>query len=596
MSKHPIQLSDHFTYPRLLKFVAPSILMMIFTSIYYVVDGFFVSNYVGKTPFAALNFIMPFIMILGGMGFIVGTGGSALVAKELGRGQKERANRIFSLLIAFVIITGIALKNGLFPQSLTLTEAVPGAVSVSEGSLEIVTNDPLNYFAFEEVRQLTGCHVVIRLSELGPLQSAIRYYYAEVGAQQAAQTANEGFAGSDAELVRIEESESGDPEAPIVKLLSSLLDRAVSTGASDIHIEPFEGKTRVRMRIDGTIVDYVTLERSVHQPLIARIKIMANLDIAERRLPQDGHFRIRVGQSEYVNIRVSLLPTVFGEKAVLRILATAGQVDYASHFGMDDESYARFLPMLNSPNGIIYITGPTGSGKSTTLYMVLQEVAQRQVNVSTIEDPVERNLDRINQTQVNNVAGLTFESGLRALLRQDPDVIMVGETRDAETASISVRAAITGHMVFSTLHTNDALSSIVRLEDMGVERYMIANSVAGLVAQRLMRRVCPHCAKQMPVTAEERTYLGPDIPFVRRGTGCTQCNGTGYRGRIAIHELVIINRELRELISAGATQAQLTEAARRSQGMTSLREAALQLVREGETTPEELLKITFYEE
>ena len=241
------------------------------------------------------------------------------------------------------------------------------AVGFADKSLEVVTNDPLNYFAFEEVRQLTGCHVVIRLSELGSLQSAIRYYYAEVGAQQAAQTANEGFAGSDAELVHIEESESGDPEAPIVKLLSSLLDRAVSTGASDIHIEPFEGKTRVRMRIDGTIVDYVTLERSVHQPLIARIKIMANLDIAERRLPQDGHFRIRAGQEGHVNIRVSLLPTVFGEKAVLRILAAAAHVDHAEHFGMDDDSYARFLPMLNSPNGIIYLTGPTGSGKSTLM-------------------------------------------------------------------------------------------------------------------------------------------------------------------------------------------------------------------------------------
>ena len=400
------------------------------------------------------------------------------------------------------IITGIALKNGLFPQSLTLTEAVPGAVSVSEGSLEIVTNDPLNYFAFEEVRQLTGCHVVIRLSELGPLQSAIRYYYAEVGAQQAAQTANEGFAGSDAELVRIEESESGDPEAPIVKLLSSLLDRAVSTGASDIHIEPFEGKTRVRMRIDGTIVDYVTLERSVHQPLIARIKIMANLDIAERRLPQDGHFRIRAGQEGHVNIRVSLLPTVFGEKAVLRILAAAGHVDHAEHFGMDDDSYARFLPMLNSPNGIIYLTGPTGSGKSTTLYMVLEYLSRRQVNISTVEDPVEQNVPGINQTQVNPVAGLTFESGLRALLRQDPDIIMVGETRDGETAGISVRAAITGHLVLSTLHTNDAVSSVVRLADMGVDRYLIANSLVGLVAQRLMRKVCPHCAREAAVTPQ----------------------------------------------------------------------------------------------
>lgn len=492
------------------------------------------------------------------------------------------------------IITGIALKNGLFPQSLTLTEAVPGAVSVSEGSLEIVTNDPLNYFAFEEVRQLTGCHVVIRLSELGPLQSAIRYYYAEVGAQQAAQTANEGFAGSDAELVRIEESESGDPEAPIVKLLSSLLDRAVSTGASDIHIEPFEGKTRVRMRIDGTIVDYVTLERSVHQPLIARIKIMANLDIAERRLPQDGHFRIRAGQEGHVNIRVSLLPTVFGEKAVLRILAAASHVDHAEHFGMDDDSYARFLPMLNSPNGIIYLTGPTGSGKSTTLYMVLEYLSRRQVNISTVEDPVEQNVPGINQTQVNPVAGLTFESGLRALLRQDPDIIMVGETRDGETAGISVRAAITGHLVLSTLHTNDAVSSVVRLADMGVDRYLIANSLVGLVAQRLMRKVCPHCAREAAVTPQEQALLGRDIRTVRRGAGCMHCNGTGYRGRVAVHEIVAVDRSIRRMISRGAEAEEIEAYAREHQGMKSLREKGLELVREGVTTPEELLRIAYY--
>ena len=492
------------------------------------------------------------------------------------------------------IITGLALKNGLFPQSLTLTEAVPGAVRASEGSLEIVTNDPLNYFAFEEVRQLTGCHVVIRLSELGPLQSAIRYYYAEVGAQQAAQTANEGFAGSGAELVRIEESESGDPEAPIVKLLSSLLDRAVSTGASDIHIEPFEGKTRVRMRIDGTIVDYVTLERSVHQPLIARIKIMANLDIAERRLPQDGHFRIRAGQEGHVNIRVSLLPTVFGEKAVLRILAAASHVDHAEHFGMDDDSYARFLPMLNSPNGIIYLTGPTGSGKSTTLYMVLEYLSRRQVNISTVEDPVEQNVPGINQTQVNPVAGLTFESGLRALLRQDPDIIMVGETRDGETAGISVRAAITGHLVLSTLHTNDAVSSVVRLADMGVDRYLIANSLVGLVAQRLMRKVCPHCAREAAVTPQEQALLGRDIRTVRRGAGCMHCNGTGYRGRVAVHEIVAVDRSIRRMISRGAEAEEIEAYAREHQGMKSLREKGLELVREGVTTPEELLRIAYY--
>ena len=471
-------------------------------------------------------------------------------------------------------------------------------IAVNGRSLVIAANDPLNYYAIEDIRQLTSLEPEIVLAELEPLRRSIQYYYAEVRARKAASKAN----SSDMAAARREEfaidmtDESGDTDAPIIRLLNSLVQRAATTGASDIHIEPFEGETKVRMRIDGVIIDYVQLQRALHQPLIARIKIMSNLDIAEHRIPQDGHFRARLETGPDINVRVSILPTVFGEKAVLRLLATNTRIEHADHFGMDDETYARFKPLLDRPNGIVYLTGPTGSGKTTTLYMVLQAIAQRQVNVSTIEDPVERNLDHINQTQVNNVAGLTFESGLRALLRQDPDVIMVGETRDAETASISVRAAITGHMVFSTLHTNDALSSIVRLKDMGVERYMVANSVAGLVAQRLMRRVCPHCAKQMPVTAEERTYLGPDIPFVRRGTGCTQCNGTGYRGRIAIHELVIINRELRELISAGATQAQLTEAARRSQGMTSLREAALQLVREGETTPEELLKITFYEE
>lgn len=471
-------------------------------------------------------------------------------------------------------------------------------IAQSPRALTIAANDPLNYYALEDIRQLTGLEPEIVLAELEPLRRAIRYYYAEVSARKAARTANDSdMAAAQTEDLAIDmTAEGGDLDAPIIRLLNSLVQRAVTTTASDIHIEPFEGETKVRMRIDGVIIDYVTLQRALHQPLIARIKIMSNLDIAEHRIPQDGHFRARLETGPDVNVRVSILPTVFGEKAVLRILSSNTYIKNASHFGMNDETYKRFLPLLNRPNGIVYLTGPTGSGKTTTLYMVLQTIAERQVNVSTIEDPVERNLARINQTQVNNIAGLTFESGLRALLRQDPDVIMVGETRDAETASISVRAAITGHMVFSTLHTNDALSSIVRLEDMGVERYMVANSVAGLVAQRLMRRVCPHCAKQMPVTAEERTYLGPDIPFVRRGTGCTQCNGTGYRGRIAIHELVIINRELRELISAGATQAQLTEAARRSQGMTSLREAALQLVREGETTPEELLKITFYEE
>ena len=535
--------------------------------------------------------------------------------KALAYQKEHRDKRVGQILIELGFVTesqvleALAQRLGLdivaigsLTPDLTATALIPRelaerqnllAVGFEGEQLVVVTNDPLNYFALEEVRQLTGKETLVRLSELAPLQKAIAYYYAEVGAREAANEANLGVANAEAEYVQLEESENGDMEAPIVKLLNSLLDRAISTGASDIHIEPFEKNTRVRMRLDGVIVEYVTLERSIQQPLIARIKIMSGLDIAERRLPQDGHFRIRAGGS-FVNIRVSILPTVFGEKAVLRVLASAGAIDHAAHFGMDDDSYARFLPMLNSPNGIIYITGPTGSGKSTTLYMVLEYLSHRPVNISTIEDPVEKNVPTVNQTQVNLVAGMTFENGLRALLRQDPDIIMVGETRDGETASISVRAAITGHIVLSTLHTNDAISSIVRLADMGLDRYLIANSLVGIVAQRLMRKVCPHCARKMAATPAEKQLLGKDVEFVTRGTGCTQCSGTGYRGRIAIHEIVSIDREMRRMISRGAEVDELEEYARRTQNMQFLRDKGVALVREGVTTPEELVKVAYY--
>ncbi len=466
------------------------------------------------------------------------------------------------------------------------------AIHRSGSTLMVATNDPLNYFGLEEVRQRTGCQLETRLSELGPLKKAINYYYAEVDAKKAAQAANQGFGKAEQpELLALEESENGDREAPVIKLLNSLLTRAVTSGASDIHIEPFEHQTRVRMRLDGAIVDYVSLERSVHQPLIARIKILASLDIAERRLPQDGHFRVRTENGDMANVRVSILPMVYGEKAVLRVLTSDGVVDCADHFGMDEESYQKFLPMLNTPNGIIYITGPTGSGKSTTLYMVLEYLSQRSVNISTVEDPVEKTVPLINQTQVNTTAGLTFESGLRALLRQDPDIIMVGETRDTVTASISVRAAITGHLVFSTLHTNDAVSSVIRLADMGVEPYLIASSVVGLVAQRLVRKICPRCGKEVPATAVEQAILGGDVTAVHRGEGCAHCNGTGYRGRVAVHELVAIDPTMRRMITSGADADELTTYAREKLGMKTLREKGIELVRQGVTTPEELAKL-----
>ncbi len=465
-------------------------------------------------------------------------------------------------------------------------------LSVKNRTMLLVTNDPLNYFALEEVRQQTGCYLQILLSEEKPLRQAISYYFAEVGARQAATKANAGFVADELDDFDLTELENVDEEAPIINLLNSLVERAIKSNASDIHIEPFDRETKVRMRIDGVILEYVSLQRNVHQPLIARIKIMANLDIAEKRIPQDGHFRVRT-ENGHVNIRVSIMPTVFGEKAVLRLLTSSGHLDHADQFGMDDESYRQFLPLLNCPNGIIYITGPTGSGKSTTLYMILEYLSHRMLNISTIEDPVEKNVSGINQTQVNPVAGLTFEAGLRALLRQDPDIIMVGETRDGETAEISVRAAITGHVVLSTLHTNDAASSIVRLGDMGVENYLIANSLVGMVAQRLMRKVCPNCSQEMDTTSEERKLLGEDVKKIHRGRGCIQCNNTGYRGRTAIHEIIAVDANLRRMISDRASMDEVVAYARKYQNMRTLKENGLKLVKAGISTPEELLKIAY---
>lgn len=484
-----------------------------------------------------------------------------------------------------VDLSAVAMINkNLAEKNLLLPYRLSGKV------LGVITNDPLNYFALEEVKQQTGCQLEICLSEEAPLRQAISYYYAEVNARKAAKQANVGFAT--AEELEVEDLENTDDEAPIIRLLNSLVERAIKTEASDIHIEPFEKETKVRMRIDGVIMEYVTIQKNIHAPLIARIKILANLDIAEKRIPQDGHFRVKLEEG-YVNIRVSVLPTVFGEKAVLRIMAATAHMDHADHFGMDEFSYQQFLPMLNHPNGIIYITGPTGSGKSTTLYMVLDYLSGRNVNISTIEDPVEKNMPDINQTQVNPMAGLTFDVGLRALMRQDPDIIMVGETRDGETAATSVRAAITGHVVLSTLHTNDAVSSIVRLEDMGVETYLVANSLVGLVAQRLVRKVCPHCARLMETTEQERIFLGEDVETVVRGTGCAQCNNTGYKGRIAVHEIVAINNDIRRMIINHEPIEAIKKYAIEVQHMRTLKESGLILVKEGKTTPEELVKISY---
>lgn len=473
----------------------------------------------------------------------------------------------------------------LLPQELAEQYGVI-AVRRSGQKLAVATADPLDDRAREEIRRVTGLEPELLLSEEAPLRRSIAYYYARLRAQRMARGAAAGAA--------LPQVLAQGEDSPAIRLLDELLQHAATHAVSDIHIEPFETETAVRMRVDGCLLPYATLPRAAHAPLLARIKLLAGLDIAEHRLPQDGHLRMAAQGGGPLNLRVSVLPTLFGEKAVLRLLDGSIPIENAQRFGMDEEAYARFAPLLERPNGLLYLTGPTGSGKTTTLYLVLQALARRQINISTVEDPVERSLPHIAQTQINPTAGLTFETGLRAILRQDPDVIMVGETRDRETAAISVRAAITGHMVLSTLHTNDALSAVVRLKDLGVEPYLIAGALGGVVAQRLVRRVCPQCSCPVPPTAAERALLGGELPSVRRGTGCPACGGTGYRGRIALHEIVVMDRELRALVAADAPMEALAESARRTQKLRTLRESALALVRRGETTPEEALKATSY--
>ncbi|MEG1558406.1 MAG: GspE/PulE family protein [Oscillospiraceae bacterium] len=466
------------------------------------------------------------------------------------------------------------------------------AVKTSASLLTVVMSDPLNFYAVEDVRQISGMPLEIVLCERDRISTAINTYYAEVEAKDQVLSASKTSFPLSVQPLNLDSDSEETEDAGVVKLLNSLLNQGFNSGASDIHIEPLEDRTLVRIRIDGVIVDYVTLPRSIHQTLIARVKIMSSLDIAERRLPQDGHFRARIDSND-INVRTSVIPTVYGEKAVLRFLSTNSPIDNASHFGMDEENYSKTERMLKAPHGIIYLTGPTGSGKTTTLYMILEEFAKKQFNISTIEDPVERNLSRVNQMQVNNVSGLTFETGLRSLLRQDPDIIMVGETRDAETASISVRAAITGHLVFSTLHTNDAVSSIVRLKDMGLPAYMVASSVVGIVAQRLVRKICPYCKEEYTPDETEREFLDDDIKKAFRGKGCNYCKNTGYKGRIAIHEVLIGNRDIRRMITNGESTDTIADYAKEKQGMRTLRESVLDLVRAGTTSVEELIKVTY---
>ena len=459
--------------------------------------------------------------------------------------------------------------------------------------LKLLIDNPQNTTAIREVQDLTGKKVVPVMAVGKQLKNIIEYYFKNKHEkEQMLSLTKQGIESSG--VVKMAESFT-DGTGPIVEFINLLLERASLTKASDIHIKPNENDVRIRMRIDGELREIARVDKNSLNTVISRIKVLSNLNIAEKRIPQDGAFTYR-GKNCLLELRVSILPSLFGESCVMRVIDKKG-VDYDfSGLGMSDEDEAVFRKMISRPDGLIRVTGPTGSGKSTTLYTALKELNKPSVNIITVEDPVESPVKDINQVQVNSQVGLDFSAALRSILRHDPDIIFIGEIRDNETAQIAVRSSITGHLVLSTLHTNDALSAIMRLCDMGIEKYLVTSSLSGVVAQRLLKRVCPECSVDHKITEDESKMTGLPVGTVTKvGRGCMNCGNTGYSGRIAIYEFVLITKELRKAILEGVTMDELYDIAK-GQGMISLKDSCKELLLNGITSCKEAVRVIYAKE
>ena len=457
--------------------------------------------------------------------------------------------------------------------------------------LHVATANPADSDVTYNIHLRTGKDIRLHYSSWDDIESAITKYYGSAEALEAANAFAQAFKEIENQAANKVETTAGD--SPIVKVVNAILEQAAALKCSDIHIEPFEETLRIRYRVDGALTQRPALPIQMHSAIIARLKVMGGMDISEKRIPQDGRITFTANKTEY-DIRVSMLPTVFGEKCVMRMAVRANLKRDKKDLGLTPYDLQIFDKVFSNPNGIILVTGPTGSGKSTTLYTALSELSTDEVNVITVEDPVEANVDGVNQVQTNVRAGLTFAAALRSILRQDPDIIMIGEIRDQETAEIAVQAAITGHLVVSTLHTNSASATITRLVQMGLQPYLVADSVVGVLAQRLVRRLCPSCKRAKDATPEEIEEMG-----LRRGTqikiyekeGCAYCNNTGYAGRIAVYEIMDVTPEIKEMIIKGASTSDIKAAAIKG-GMHTLHRSAAELVVRGITTIPEMRKVS----
>lgn len=457
--------------------------------------------------------------------------------------------------------------------------------------LTVAMADPLNIFAIDDIKLATGLNVEPVISTRLEIINAIGLYYEKESAEKALEEFSETYASDFSEFMD-DEVLANVENAPVVKLLNSVIKQAIKLKASDIHIEPLERNLRIRFRLDGELQEIMSPEKISHSAIVTRIKIMGKMNIAEKRVPQDGRVEMVIDGKE-VDMRISVMPTVYGEKVVIRLLDRSSVLLTKNELGFSEKNLGLYDRIIQHPHGIILVTGPTGSGKTTTLYATLNELNQINRNIITVEDPVEYRLNGVNQSQVNVKAGLTFASGLRSILRQDPDIIMIGEIRDQETAQIAVRAAITGHLVLSTIHTNDSVSTISRLMDMGIEPFMVSSSVVGIMAQRLVKRVCYNCKTTYEPGHKEKALLGmQDGELLHKGTGCNVCNHTGYKGRIAIHEILPMYDAIKSMIDAHQPIDQI-KAVALQHGMTTLRESCKKLVLEGVTTVDELMRMTY---
>lgn len=473
------------------------------------------------------------------------------------------------------------------------------AINKSNRILSVAISDPKNLFVLDAVKFLTGCSIKPIVTDEQEIQQAIRANYK---IEAPVEDLLDDLKGENLEVLSQEEEEEPDDitsavaDAPVVKLVNHLITEAVAKGASDIHIETYQKILRVRFRVDGKLIELSPLPFKLRPAIISRIKIMADLDISEKRLPQDGRIKIKIGINT-VDIRVSTVPTVYGEKVVMRILDASNLVLDLKKLGIPDSGLGHIMSTIESPFGMFLVTGPTGSGKTTTLYSALSLLNRPNINIMTAEDPAEYNIDGINQVNVSAGIGLTFAAALRSFLRQDPDVIMVGEIRDLETAEIAIKAALTGHLVFSTLHTNNSVATIARLIDMGVEPFLVASSVRTIVAQRLVRKICPGCKQEVDTNRDELSRLlgvSPrDLEGIKlfKGRGCPKCNSTGYKGRCGLYEVLPVNAEIQDLIIKNTPANEISKVARQ-QGMETLRHCALNKLREGLTTVEEVLGST----